>query len=828
MVRRAVVLGLCFALFTIQPTLGGAAVITEAFSAADISVAPGVADFFVYSGGTTTSWTSTADFDGGTYTSTNSVDLADSVVLDRIGPTGVAAPDPSVTWWDTDWTNRRCYAIDHTATGAATVTEYQIRVDFPVDALVTGAFLQADLGDLRAVGADGITSLPLWPDATQADTIWVQMDTINAAATTDLCLYFGYSPGIATSPANHTEAAVFTYTSAKDIYYTVADVFAVPGAAINVVSYIDNNDVTRDGATTATLTVAGDLATFDAVGNTSGSVFSVLGPISASGIGDGADSLVPISFAGTTFISPVSRDSQQFSFVAPFADAAVDLYDGATLVTSFTVAAGTPYTHTTDNITVGNAAIIESDVPVLVTHRSDLAGDAAALYPATSGDFLAIHSSEVLVGFGTDTSQVDIAGSDGTIGAATGDRGEAVSIAGGSPQGGVLGDGLLLTSAQPVGAMMHEDGDGNESVTVLPLAELGALYWMPTDTQYIASACATAASADVPLTVSPPGAPIRPVTCTGGPDVAWAVDTADMSVTTSGISISSDNGTAFATYYEDLGTGDQVGLLGMKQGRQYTWPEPVVTAGGDEGIYETSGTWESETIDTGAGTGVFGLVSIEGATPTATTLRVQIASAPSGTPATFVGPDGTGGTYFELASMPAVADFSHDGDGLIRVRAELATTDPVNATPQLDLVSVDAHLPQLPRSLSGTPTTALTTSIDPTVTTSYLLRVKTSDPTITGSEATAVYRGASNLANLAEETVRFSNDGAGVNSVQQSNTQPTEPPILFQQSRPHSIVLDHSAVAAGTTTIFFAWQLDYTGGGSIFFETDFAVEVTAP
>lgn len=828
MLRRAVVLGLCFALFTIQPTLGGAAVITEAFSATSISVTPAFADFYAYSGGTTTTWTSTTDFDTGTYTATNSVEVADSVVLDRIGPTGVVAPDPSVTWWDTDWTNRRCYEIDHTDPDATTVAEYQLRIDFPVETLVTEGFLQADLGDLRAVGADGTTSLPLWPDDTQPDTLWVQTDTITATATTDLCLYFGYGPGVATSPANHTEAAVFTYTTAQDIYYTVSEVFSAPGAAINVVSYIDSNEVTRSDGTTSTLATAGDLATFDALGNTAGSVFSVLGPVGAAGVGDGADSLVPISFAGTSFVAPISRDAQQFSFVAPFTDATVDLYDATTLVASFTVTAGTPYTHTTNDISAGNTAIIESDTPVLVTHRSDVGGDAVSLYPAVSEDFLAIHSSEILVGFNTDASQVDVAGSDGAIGAATGNRGEAALIAGGSPQGGVAGDGLLLAPTQPVGIVMHEDGDGNESVSGLPLSELGAHYWVPTDSQYMAFACATAASADVPLSVSPPGGPVRPVTCAGGPDVAWAVDTADLTVTTAGISASSDDGTPFAAYYEDLATGDQVGLLGMKQGRQYTWPEPVVTPGDDEGIYETTGTWESGTIDTGTGTGVFGLVSLEGDTPASTTLRLQVASASSGTPATYVGPDGTAGTYFELASLPAVADFAHDGDRFVRVRAELATTDPVAATPRLDLVGIDRHLPRLARSLSGTPTTPLATTIDPAVTTSYLLRVKTSDPTIAGSEATAVYRGATNLANLAEETVRFVNDGAGVNSVQQSNTQPTDPPVLFQQNLPHSVVLDHSAIATGTSMILFAWQLDYTGAGSIFFETDFAVEVTAP
>jgi hypothetical protein len=175
-----------------------------------------------------------------------------------------------------------------------------------------------------------------------------------------------------------------------------------------------------------------------------------------------------------------------------------------------------------------------------------------------------------------------------------------------------------------------------------------------------------------------------------------------------------------------------------------------------------------------------------------------------------------------------VLDFANDGDRLFRVRAEFTTTDPVAATPRLDLISVDHHLAALDRSLSGSPVIAVATAIDPTVTTSYLLRIKTADGGITGSEATAVYRGDTNLANLTEETVRFVNAGLGIDSVQQSTTLPTEPPVPFDPTRPHSLVMDHAAAASGVTEIAFAWQLDYDAGGSIFFETDFMVEVTAP
>ena len=313
LLRRAAVLGLCFALFSIQPTLGGAAVITQSFAASSFDFADGLASFYDYSAGSPTTWSDQAEFDAGTYSATNGSAIPGAVVLDRIGPAGVTAPDGSITWWDSDWTNRRCFTIDHTAAGTSTVSEYQLRLPFPIEQLTGDGYLQSDLGDLRVIAADGVTSLPMWPDDTAVDTVWVRINEITAGDSGSICLYYGYSAGTATSPANHSEAAVFTYTSPQPIYYTVADVYAAGTTAINVVGYIDDIDVVRDGAPAITLTSAGDLATFDAAGNSPASVFSVTGPISSAGIGDGVGPLVPISFAGTSFAAPTNRDGQTFS-----------------------------------------------------------------------------------------------------------------------------------------------------------------------------------------------------------------------------------------------------------------------------------------------------------------------------------------------------------------------------------------------------------------------------------------------------------------------------------------------------------------------------------
>ena len=828
MVRRVVALGLSFALFTLQPTLGGAAVVEQTFSKAAITVSGPIVTIHDYTNaGATASWTSQSDFDAGTFTATNSVDSEGSIVLNRIGPDGVVAPTASIPWWDTAWNNRRCFAVDHSAVDATSVTEYQMRLDFPLEALTDAGFLQPDFGDLRAVGSDQTTSLPLWIDDTTPDTVWVQMDSITATEVATLCMYYGHGTGT-TAPTNHNEAAVFTHTTPKPIYFTVSDRYADPGSPIDIVSYIDANEVTIDGDPPLAIDLAGDRLTVDAATLSPGLSLSVLGPLAAAGVGEGFDTLVPISFAGTEFVVPIERGTQHFSFVAPFAEATVNISNGAAPADSFTVTPGTPYVHTTMDVTAGNAALIDSDVPVLVTHAAATGGDAIALYPATSGDFFGIRSTELLIGYNTDGTAVTVTTSDAATVDAPGDRGDTTGIGGGDPQGGGAADAVQLTSDQPISVVIHEDSDGTESAIALPRQELNSRYWLPADAQYVAAACPTEESTAIELTITAPETPPTVITCGGSPTIGWAQDATGWATTAErGVLMEAADEAPFFAYYETA-ADHQVNALGMKQGRQYTWPAPVVTAGPDEGLYETTGLWESETYDAGPGGTIFGSLRLDGEVPADTSLRLQVATSATGTPDDYVGPDGTAGSYFTPTGMPAVLDFGHDGERLLRIRAEFATSDPVTATPRFDAVAVDHDLAALQRSLGSDPILEIDTALDPASATAYLLRVRTSDPRMAGSTAAMVIRSESNLGNLASETVRFVDVARGLDSVQQSTSQPAEAAVAFDPLRPHSVVIDSAALASGVTEVGFAWQLNYRDSGSIYLETDFVVEITAP
>jgi type II secretory pathway pseudopilin PulG len=124
--------------------------------------------------------------------------------------------------------------------------------------------------------------------------------------------------------------------------------------------------------------------------------------------------------------------------------------------------------------------------------------------------------------------------------------------------------------------------------------------------------------------------------------------------------------------------------------------ELKVIEGGPGGSYSTTGSYESATFDTGSST-AFNRVSHISDVPVEATLRFQVAGAESiagscdGVSFTFVGPDGTSGTYFDNGEgLP----FNTSGTGYrnpaqcFRYKAFFDTTN-VEVTPILEEVIVN-------------------------------------------------------------------------------------------------------------------------------------------
>ena len=821
--------------------------------------------FHDYTNGSQATWTSQSDFAGtvanpGTFAATSETVIADSIALEPIGPDGTAAPNLVVPWWDTDWNTRHCVDLDHTDPVSVSVDEYQFRVALPIDQLISDGFLQADTGDLRAVAADGATQLPLWVDSTK-DAVWVQMDAVPAAATTHFCLYYGHNTGSVAPLANHTETAVFTYSTQKPIYYTVDNRSSLGGGrAIHVASYVDGNLVTRDNGTTTVTQTLNDTELASFSGNNATTIYRVTGPISArmgtpdTNATNGFDTLVPISWAGRRFIIPSERGRQRLSVYAPFGAANVTIYEGAVAIPIGTVVvpAGTAifWTEPGGDPINNESVLVEADAPVLLFHAQANGNDSFPVHPAVEDEWFGV-SSRGRYGSDTDGTEIDLYRSNtAAVAGLSQSRGGYGALSGGS-QGGGINDGLrVIVDAETIidpetspmdariSIIAQADGDGSESATFFPKAELNSRYLLPTNSQYVAVACP---DPDFALDVLPPTQPARAVTCSGVGTVGWARDTANLNISgapaaptaspANAIDVRSPGGEPFYAYYEHRRTNDETNLLGMKQGRQYTWPEPVETHR-TEGLFSPTGTWESPTFDTGAGTEVFGGFAYTAAEISGVAeVRFQVATDDIDPPSVFVGPDGTAGTWFSAVNLSAVLDFGHDDDRYLRVLAELTTSDQL-ISPRLDDVTVDHHLALLDRAVAAPGTVNLAGQAGVTET-HYVLRITTTDPTLAASLAHAEYLSGVNLANLAPGAVRLENRAAGLDSVQLvvSGGPPVPvagPDVVFDAAASHSLVFDATPAGSGDSDIVVRWDLNVAAGGSIFVEGDVTIHLSVP
>lgn len=780
----------------------------------------GSLEFYDYGDATPVSAPSDTGWTDGTFAATRPDLVPDTLTLDHFG---AYLPDAGEPWWGAAWRTRRCFDVDHTAAGASDVAEYQVKVVLDTQTAIAAGEFDADAQDLRAERHDGggFVDLDLWVDPTTLDSlatvVWVQVDQIDAGATTDFCLYWNNPDPVA---AASDEAAVFTSTSPHTLYYTVSDGFGPGADRIDVAPYVDDTQISQDGfpATTAD---AGQVTTF--TGNGANTFFDATGPVAGVGADDGQDSLVPVSFAGTEFVVPVVRDAQTFSVRSPWAATDLEFDDGTAAVTSLTVAPGDGTVTVPADVTGSHTAVVRSTngVPFLLTHRSDVGGDSVVAVPATTDDLLGVQSQEARLGYGGAGADADVQRSDGTEELVGGDEDNG-DVFGPSAAGGAGPAVRIAGIDTPSGAVQQDDGDGGESTMFWPEAELNDRYYVPVDTEHVTVACPEPGTE-----LSFGGGP--PVACTGndfgGDFIGRAVDSTGWAVTTDALPVASMGGEPFwLSFDRGSGTGvdDESQVGGLRQGRQLTHPSPQVTPRSEEGTYRPGGRWDSAPIDTGAA-GVFGLLRFAATTPVGTSVRFQLASADTqlaSVLAPFVGPDGTTATYFTSSGTPAA--YTHDFHRWARVRAYLDTADPAR-TPEVASVTLDTRLASFAGTID-TPSTVSVTSPAGVPTSTWVARVHTAAATFAGSESTIRSAGPPVVPGLDVATVSFGRpDATEVVVMAEAVTQATGPAILFDTTAPHSITLD--ATVSGPATLDVAWST-LVGGGSPVVEHRFRFELS--
>jgi hypothetical protein len=743
-------------------------------------------ELYAYHQGDEASYDLEADFDLGTY---------DDTEVDATGTLLQIAAASAIDWWDTDWGARRCFDIMN---GDTLLAEHQVRIVFDSTSDLAGGLVQADGADYRAIADDDVTQLPIFVESgvgTADTTVWVQMD-LPGFSTTQFCLYFDN----ATATTVSSEGDVFSYSAQRELYFPAwwrFDGSSGNDGTVDIVSYVDNNMVTV-GGTTAVLN-AGDVQAF--TGITVDTQILSTGPLGGRGRGQGMDSIVPISFAGTDMVFPTNRSNQRWTLVAPTGGTAtVDIYNGTTLAWSGSVGgvANTPSVE----VSGGRAGIIRSTngVPIIVTHTAsnNSFSDAMVVPPFYGDDVYGVRSRNAQFGF-DGAGSVDVWMDDGTITTVSAGAGAVTSLNNGADFDG-NGTAMRLTNfVTATGGIQQADRDGFESTAFLPERLLDSVYYLPSDADYIAFACPTAMTINVgavPVSCSPPSP--------GFPGHAvWGA-------AVQGTEIRSTNGEPFFAYYEDRRNQDETNLLGMKSAWAFSNSEPIVSQQPIELLPASPlvGTWTSPVIDTlTTGTNVFGLLDadvVDLPTGTAVTMQVARGATPAlALSAPFVGPDGTSGTTFTSGEnpIPYVWDF---GDAYYVVRVELTTTTS-GVSPTVDAVRLGYDLPQVSMSsLHVVETGGTERDRD------WVLRIWTEDPNMTGAGATLSYLSSTGLTGASQ--AQFSLDGsAQIQVVGTSVPQTSGPSVIVGPGLPHSIVVDTRDMNG--VDFDAVWQAQLSGTG---------------
>ena len=258
---------------------------------------------------------------------------------------------------------------------------------------------------------------------------------------------------------------------------------------------------------------------------------------------------------------------------------------------------------------------------------------------------------------------------------ASGNRGDGVTRTGGGTQGTGPAVRIAPTVGGPAASIQQADSDGYESSYYWPESELNVMYRLATTSQYIAMACPTQTTG----TIDSAGTTLD---CTGVGGAGYPGKARDTAMAAADL-VRSLDGSRFYLYAEDQATNDEANVLGPKQARLFTPNPPTWVVGPEESPYVSAGTWVSEVVDTSCYP-LFDTIAWNPAgQPAGTTLTFQVATADVATgPFTFLGPDGTPGTFYTTAAGQPINGV-HDGHRYAQIAAALATTDIVR-TPTVD------------------------------------------------------------------------------------------------------------------------------------------------
>lgn len=307
-----------------------------------------------------------------------------------------------------------------------------------------------------------------------------------------------------------TDSVNITVENQANRYFILNPNYA--SGSMGVVSLGNSNVITAD---TTTLNL--DDNAYDTIPGGSLSQGTVIEgglPFSAGSNEERTDMPAPAIFLGTAFVIPHYQNSHKYYVYSPDGNATVQVQAGTG--GNFTVTANQGVV---TNIDAGSdntiSAIVTSDLPIVMVHRSVYSGsdrDVYAVPPATT-DIWGIRSTKAIVGALEDNTTIAVYASNGSSTNFILNAGEKQSISVGYNNHQGSGSAIHVVADKPIAAIQVDDvddggggggmggggmgggghsghaNDGEEATAFWPDTYFSDHYGIPVDSQYVAVVC---------------------------------------------------------------------------------------------------------------------------------------------------------------------------------------------------------------------------------------------------------------------------------------------------------------------------------------------------
>ncbi len=410
-----------------------------------------------------------------------------------------------------------------------------------------------------------------WDESSQKAIVFVKIPNIVANSSFKMSMYYDADSNV--NSLSDIES-VFSYNVPRKVGYIVNDRTASQG--ISVLSLYDDNKIIV-GSNDFELDEQISDTNFFPVSESDAVLMKYLAQV--EGQGDGVETYVPISWAGTEFYySGFRNGNDRFCMLSPWGTANVEIFDaGVSEYTGIVDSSGDCVTNDIADSGVTRNLRFLSDIPILVSYHG-AGGDSFVMYPATNQDLYGVPSNSLYVANGDENAAITFFRSDGT------DDSYSIGNYEYLTEGGIGGDGdalaFKIVSDVPIGAIQQADTDGSESSVFAPLKEMGVKFGSADPIDYVVFA-----------------SPYANANCSIFNSAGGLVENIPIGDGTNGVyryGFNVPSETPYLAgdwmvecdkpvwgYYElDEGAtndGDESNMVGHLQMRQYIYPEPLVS-----------------------------------------------------------------------------------------------------------------------------------------------------------------------------------------------------------------------------------------------------------